>query len=232
MKLFITLVVLLVCSGSVLAEDETVELTTYYPAPYGDYDDISTNVIDFNNIDYQTASPANTPAVIEGRMFYDTSDGVFKYSSDGTSWKAIGSTASTTGFNYTNAGNGTLSAFGNASPASSYYLDYTPDPSRPGDDFFITKAGVPRVLVGSTATRIFSAAGSGSSETELKVSDGRVDIQNATFRVDGNVKSFVIDHPLDSSKYLVHGCIEGAEAAVYYRGQAKLIDSKARSISC
>jgi hypothetical protein len=31
-------------------------------------------------------------------------------------------------------------------------------------------------------------------------------------------KSFIIDHPLDEEKYLVHACLEGPEAGVYYRG--------------
>ena len=35
-------------------------------------------------------------------------------------------------------------------------------------------------------------------------------------------KSFVIDHPLKKGMSLVHACIEGPEAAVYYRGDAKL----------
>jgi hypothetical protein len=39
---------------------------------------------------------------------------------------------------------------------------------------------------------------------------------------DSHVKTFVINHPLDQSKYLVHGTLEGAEAAVYYRGTTQL----------
>jgi hypothetical protein len=31
-------------------------------------------------------------------------------------------------------------------------------------------------------------------------------------------KSFVIDHPLDETKHLVHACLEGCEEGVYYRG--------------
>jgi hypothetical protein len=31
-------------------------------------------------------------------------------------------------------------------------------------------------------------------------------------------KSFIIDHPLNKNKYLVHSCLEGPEAGVYYRG--------------
>ena len=32
-------------------------------------------------------------------------------------------------------------------------------------------------------------------------------------------KTFVIDHPKDPEKYLVHACMEGPEAGVYYRGK-------------
>ncbi len=37
-----------------------------------------------------------------------------------------------------------------------------------------------------------------------------------------NVKNFVIGHPKDSEKYLIHACLEGPEAGVYYRGQDQL----------
>jgi hypothetical protein len=33
------------------------------------------------------------------------------------------------------------------------------------------------------------------------------------------VKSFVINHPLNTDKYLVHACLEGPESGVYYRGK-------------
>lgn len=35
-----------------------------------------------------------------------------------------------------------------------------------------------------------------------------------------SAKTFVIDHPIDSNKYLIHACLEGPEAGVYYRGTA------------
>jgi hypothetical protein len=35
-------------------------------------------------------------------------------------------------------------------------------------------------------------------------------------------KTFVIDHPDDTERYLVHGCLEGPEAGVYYRGTAEI----------
>ena len=35
-------------------------------------------------------------------------------------------------------------------------------------------------------------------------------------------KTFVIPHPDDPQKYLVHACLEGPEAGVYYRGQGTI----------
>jgi hypothetical protein len=43
-------------------------------------------------------------------------------------------------------------------------------------------------------------------------------------------KSFVIDHPTDSNKYLVHTCLEGPEAGVYYRGTGKILNSQSVKI--
>jgi len=39
-------------------------------------------------------------------------------------------------------------------------------------------------------------------------------------------KSFIIDHPLDNSKYLIHACLEGPEAGVYYRGTSTITNNK------
>jgi hypothetical protein len=38
-------------------------------------------------------------------------------------------------------------------------------------------------------------------------------------------KSFIIDHPLDYTKYLVHTCLEGPEAGVYYRGRGEITNN-------
>ena len=35
-------------------------------------------------------------------------------------------------------------------------------------------------------------------------------------------KTFVVDHPLDPARYLVHACLEGPEAGVYYRGRGEI----------
>ena len=35
-------------------------------------------------------------------------------------------------------------------------------------------------------------------------------------------KTFIIPHPLDDDRYLVHGCLEGPEVGVYYRGKSSI----------
>ena len=40
--------------------------------------------------------------------------------------------------------------------------------------------------------------------------------------VANTAKSFIIEHPIDKEKYLVHACLEGPESGVYYRGEAEI----------
>jgi hypothetical protein len=35
-------------------------------------------------------------------------------------------------------------------------------------------------------------------------------------------KTFIIDHPDDRNKYLVHACLEGLDVGVYYRGTSRI----------
>jgi hypothetical protein len=46
----------------------------------------------------------------------------------------------------------------------------------------------------------------------------------------GAVKTFIINHPTDDHRYLVHGTLEGPEGAVYYRGTARLQAGRARVV--
>ena len=38
-------------------------------------------------------------------------------------------------------------------------------------------------------------------------------------------KTFIIDHPLHQNQYLVHGCLEGPETGVYYRGKGSITNN-------
>jgi hypothetical protein len=41
-------------------------------------------------------------------------------------------------------------------------------------------------------------------------------------------KSFIINHPISPDRYLVHACLEGPEAGVYYRGESELTDGETK----
>ena len=43
-------------------------------------------------------------------------------------------------------------------------------------------------------------------------------------------KTFVINHPLDANKYLVHACLEGPESGVYYRGKGEIVNGTSAEI--
>jgi hypothetical protein len=41
----------------------------------------------------------------------------------------------------------------------------------------------------------------------------------------GAGKTFVIDHPTNHNKYLVHVCLEGPESGIYYRGKNEITNN-------
>ena len=43
-------------------------------------------------------------------------------------------------------------------------------------------------------------------------------------------KSFIINHPVEKDKYLVHACLEGPEAGVYYRGKGEISNDESTVI--
>ena len=64
----------------------------------------------------------------------------------------------------------------------------------------------------------------------------RIDISNnsvptlvydaSTSEVSYGTKTFVIDHPTNKNKYLVHACLEGPEGGVYYRGEGEITNNE------
>lgn len=50
---------------------------------------------------------------------------------------------------------------------------------------------------------------------------------DANGNMSAKTKPFVIDHPLDDDRQLIHAALEGPEHGVFYRGQARLQDGKA-----
>jgi len=86
---------------------------------------------------------------------------------------------------------------------------------------------------------VINASGSalnGSTVNALYISPlrtGQPNVTNGTLQWDSVTKeittcnkTFVINHPDDSEKYLVHACLEGPEAGVYYRGKGKIVKNE------
>ena len=52
-----------------------------------------------------------------------------------------------------------------------------------------------------------------------------------TGTITGSVKNFMIDHPINQTKYLMHSCLEGPEMGVYYRGKDSIINNTSVAIT-
>ena len=79
----------------------------------------------------------------------------------------------------------------------------------------------------STTSGITGVAGSIYYDTTIGGASG---LQISTGSAWTSVKSFVIDHPKDQEKLLVHGCLEGPEAGVYYRGKGVITNNESVAI--
>jgi len=75
----------------------------------------------------------------------------------------------------------------------------------------------------STASIRSSAYGQVNSGALMYATNGELYYRSAS-------KTFVINHPTQSDAYLVHACLEGPEAGVYYRGEGVIPTSMAYTI--
>ena len=68
-------------------------------------------------------------------------------------------------------------------------------------------------------------AGSFPTPTLLSDISGVVSYYEGSYYYN-DTKTFVIDHPNNAAKFLVHGCLEGPEAGVYYRGKDQIVNNE------
>jgi hypothetical protein len=82
-KIYLGLIIAILFSASFsLAEDLTI--TTYYPSPYGSYNELSTNFFNLGPTSAATCDKA-------GKMYYDTEDDMpYVCSGDPLDWKPLG----------------------------------------------------------------------------------------------------------------------------------------------
>lgn len=71
---------------------------------------------------------------------------------------------------------------------------------------------------------------SGATNRILFYNNSTGEFTYSSSNTSANNKSFIIDHPLNDDKYLVHVCLEGPEAGVYYRGKSEIINDESVEI--
>lgn len=70
---------------------------------------------------------------------------------------------------------------------------------------------------------VLAYGGTGSAASDIQIhAINPVDPNQSVF------KTFIIDHPKDTSRHLVHASLEGPEGAVYYRGEGVLENGEAQ----
>jgi hypothetical protein len=100
----------------------------------------------------------------------------------------------------------------------------------------LSSSTFPNSIVLNATGTILNADASGLFVKSLDISTGVNNflVYNTTSgRVSYNTqstKTFIIEHPIENSKYLVHACMEGPEAGVYYRGQSEIKDNNSVEI--
>ena len=68
--------------------------------------------------------------------------------------------------------------------------------------------------------------------TESTSADNLLGISNSGEVTKVSSKTFVIKHPMNSNKYLVHACLEGPENGVFYRGTGKTLQQDDTYYNC
>jgi hypothetical protein len=144
-----------------------------------------------------------------------------------------------------NVGIGTTAPAGKLDVADSFYTGSGSIILRPqdqtieGGQIWFTGAGANRWFVIDNYAGDFRLVTQDATSASVKVqitNAGNVGIGTTTpsslLHVNGTLtatsKNFQIDHPLDlENKVLIHSALEGPEVAVYYRGEAQLVDGQA-----
>jgi hypothetical protein len=77
------------------------------------------------------------------------------------------------------------------------------------------------VINPATSGFYVSSINSTNTRTNFLIYEGGQIVANS-----GQAKSFIINHPYNINKYLVHVCLEGPEVGVYYRGKSEIINNE------
>jgi hypothetical protein len=81
------------------------------------------------------------------------------------------------------------------------------------------------IVINATGNELNASTNSGLFVAPIRIladTGNTLQYDPTTFELSYVAKTFVIQHPKVDSKYLVHACLEGPEAGVYYRGKGTI----------
>ena len=87
------------------------------------------------------------------------------------------------------------------------------------------------IILNATGSQLNADAANAFYVSPIDVSNGLnniliYDTNSGKISYKNNAKTFVINHPFNENKYLVHSCLEGPEAGVYYRGEGEITNNE------
>jgi hypothetical protein len=97
--------------------------------------------------------------------------------------------------------------------------------AQPANSIVLNATGT--TLNGDNTSSFYVAPIRSSSNT---LSTLMYDTTNKEIVYSESAKTFVIDHPTNKDKLLVHACLEGPEAGVYYRGESEITNDESIEI--
>ena len=209
--ILLALFLVTVVSGVVYAEEE-ITLSTFYPAPYGDYDELAANKM---VVGPTYAIPANDgDLVVEGYVGIGTTTPGAPLDLAVTSETAI---EFDNGHSIITVHDG----YGNFNIKSGVNDDNIIIANTGGSHIRLDHDGY--IYLGIDEST--AVGGTFSAGTSLALNNGGVSIIGTLSKTAG---TFLIDHPLDpKNKILRHSFVESPEPVLIYKGRSRLVDSKA-----
>ena len=177
-----------------------------------DYGNTWTNITDTNTGNYTGCTCLSMSSSGQYQVGCSSSNNYILYSSDyGNTWSYL---------------DGVTTSFFSSISISSFGQYITACTSTGAIWTCINSVSNGVVYVGNYSTTYAPSYGVTGSIYYNSTYAGASGLQVSTGSTWSSVKSFVIDHPDDSDKYLVHGCLEGPEAGVYYRGRGEITNDE------
>ena len=177
-----------------------------------------------SGINYNSCAMSSSGQYMAVTQYAASSNGLYTSTNYGVNWVGSGTTTFAV-HNASMSGDGSKIVVCCGAPANgNYVFSYTLQQNTVVNTIAIGyNAGYYNQPSGS----FFVSTSSVRNQNNGQTSSGALAYSSTTGEVFySNTKTFVIDHPLDNDRYLVHACLEGPEVGVYYRGTTEITNGR------